>query len=121
MLTELWKYVLRRPRHQVAQRFLVEVHRASAAMPGPVEAELVNLSRQGFQLRMSVPLTIQESIGVRLRVQQANLDVTLPGIVQWQQSDDGGKWLVGCQAVHEVEWETLGELFLNGVLAVDNP
>jgi hypothetical protein len=121
MLTESWSQILRRPRYEVAPGLglRAQVQRGAEESSGPLEAELLNLSRHGFQLRMTVPLVMGESVALRLSVEKGNLDATLPGTVQWQSPDGGETWLVGCQTTRAIAWETLGELFLNGILIMD--
>ena len=114
-------YGPRRPRHDVtaAAGFPVEVERSAAKEPGPIEAELVDLSRGGYQLRTSVPLAKGESITLKLYDEKSGLRLALPGTVRWTRSRDGATWLQGCRTSSPIEWETLGELFLSEILATD--
>ena len=115
------EYDLRRPRHEAATGFDVEVERSAGNLPGPVHAELINLSRGGYQLRTPVPLEVDESITLKLHHERSGLRLILPGTVRWTRSGDEATWLQGCQTSCEIAWETLGDLFLNGILGTDLP
>ena len=123
MVADFWEYIARRPRHPVTAtaRLEVEVQRSPDKVPARIVAELLDLSRDGFQLRVRVPLVEQEAITVRLRDDTSELDLKLQGTVRWQYPRQTGQWLVGCAATRMVDWETLGEMFLSGILAVDDP
>ena len=49
----------------------------------------------------------------------SGVSLALPGKVCWQRPEDGDTWQLGCLCSQQVDWETLGELFLTGVLATD--
>lgn len=100
------------------QEARVEVERRSEGEPSRVPAELVNLSRGGFQLRTPVPLAVHEAVTLRLRVEESGFETLLSGEVRWQRPD-GDAWLVGCLCDRPIEWESLGELFLGRVLSQD--
>jgi hypothetical protein len=85
-----------------------------------IRVELQNLSRNGFQLRLPVPLVIQEHFCLRLYVEDSGLTLTLPGTVQWQRAVDD-EWLAGCLSDQPLAWESLGELFLSEVISPDAP
>ena len=112
------KYVSRRPRHQAATTpgLRVQVKRSASDAPDWCDAELSNLSRDGFQLRAAWPLAVGDSIVVRICVQAAGIDLAVEAEVRWRQPEEPGLWMIGCRLLDPVQWETLGELFLSGVL-----
>ena len=112
-------YVPRKPRHRSTEPE-VEVIRSDAEDDGTLTAELVNLSRDGYQLRVSRPMAISESITTCISDEQTGLDVRLPAVVRWRRPDEGATWLVGCLSDAEIDLESLGELFLNGILLTDS-
>ena len=117
------EYVARRPRHQGAGLATLGVHveRAPGSVPGSIEAELVDLSRTGVRLRSTVPLAEAEAITVRLHDEQSRLRLTRSGTVRWARPDRGDTWSIGCQFSQSVDWETLGELFLDELLSQELP
>ena len=121
MPSDYWAYVPRKPRHPAAepQNIRVEIERSSDEVPRVVEAELLDVSRNGFQIRASVPLAVEEQITLRLHVEQSNFHLGVPAVVRWRRSEDDQKWLFGCRAAREMDWESLGELFLHGILATE--
>ncbi len=86
-----------------------------------IEGELIDLSRHGVRLRTKIRLSQQESITVRLRDDKAAVDLAIPGTVRWQRPEQDGTWSLGCALARQVDWETLGELFLGNVLVMDDP
>ena len=61
-----------------------------------------------------------ERISVRLIPLDTSPDNTLDATVQWMRMSNGNTYVVGCQFDNEIEFETLGELFLDGLLDTDN-
>jgi hypothetical protein len=111
-----WDYVGRGPRHQAATQ--VEIERAGTP-PSCIAADLVDLSRQGARLRTEPVLAENEPIVILLRNASIGLDLAFPGAVRWcGQQEEGSRRLYGCQFKEEVPLETLGELFLAGILSV---
>ena len=117
MPADYWNHVVRSPRHVAddAQSAEVRVAQASGKV---VEAELRDLSRQGCQLRVPVPMAVGEPMIVWIEHSESNLQLTIEGTARWQRPHDGN-WLVGCQAAQEIDWESLGELFLSGILSTE--
>jgi hypothetical protein len=111
----------RSPRHETTgtARLAVEVKCRSASPAEPREAQLIDLSRGGFQLLVPIQLVQHETISARIRDEKSGLQFDLSGHVRWQRQTTDGKWLVGCQADQELDWETMGELFLNEILVLD--
>ena len=114
-------YVSRRPRHHVAGPAgpCLTVERSPGNAPESIEAELLDLSRSGVRFRTIIPLCVGESICVRLAHDESGLHLVRSATVCWTNSDRHGTWSVGCSFVEQVDWETLGELFLSGVLSTD--
>ena len=123
MTKDYWKYVSRKPRHKAAAstRLSVDLQRTATKEPGLLQAELVDFSRSGFLLRTAVPLQVHESIVGRLQNDEPEIDLTLPAEVCWREREEDGSWLSGCQSTRQIDWETLGELFLSGILLDDAP
>ena len=123
MDNEYWKHVPRHPRHQAvdAAQLQVEVERAGGKTRPAVQAELLDLSRDGIRLRVALPLMVRESITVRLRAEGSAVNVALPCTVRWRRPENDGTWSIGCESARQVDWETLGELFFSGVLATEPP
>ncbi len=122
MSSPSWKSNLRRPRYESSgtHEARVELELRSEGGPSRVPAELVNLSRDGFQLRTPAPLAVGEAVTLRLRVEESGFETTLSGKVRWKRSE-GEARLVGCLCDRPIEWESLGELFLGRVLSQDGP
>jgi hypothetical protein len=122
MSSEDWRQLPRRPRYEAGgtQKLVAEVERSVDGQPALVHAEVQDLSRNGYQLRLTAPLAIQEHICLRLRIEDSGLALTLPGTVRWQRAADGA-WLVGCLSDRALDWESLGELFLSTALSPDGP
>ncbi len=97
----------------------MEVERSGQQASSPVEAELLDLSRSGIRFRVPLPLTVEESITVRLHTEDSAVDLALPCTVQWRRPEGDGIWSVGCESASQVDWETLGELFFSGALSTD--
>jgi hypothetical protein len=118
-----WNFVGRPPRHQadVGESIEVELRRSPGTMPAVVAGELLDFSRQGARLRAEAALCEDETFVISFRPADSGLDLTLPGAVRWRQQDASGRWLYGCEFMEEVPLETLGELFLRGILSVRSP
>jgi hypothetical protein len=111
-----WDYVGRSPRHQATIQ--VEIERAADCPPARVTADLVDFSRHGARFSTDLVLAENEAIVILLRNASISLDLAFPGAVRWCGQQDGSRWLYGCQFKEEVPLETLGELFLAGILSV---
>lgn len=110
-------FTARRPRHAVTDADAIHVSVERAGQPsGAIEAQLVDMSREGFRLRVSLPLEVHEDLTVRIRSERAKVDLTRSGNVRWRRADGNDAWLVGCAASEPADWETLGELFLHNIL-----
>jgi hypothetical protein len=121
MTSDYLEFAPRHPRHETTDgsKVLVVVRQPAVASADPIEARLVDLSRSGFQFHAPVSLPIDETITIEIRDDRVGLRLELSGIVRWQRPNDDGSWSVGCQCEQEVDWATMGELFLHEVLSMD--
>jgi hypothetical protein len=121
MAYSISQFVLRLPRHAASgdAGFPVAVRRSTAESPVAVAADLLDLSRHGFRLRTAVPLEIGESLYLDVFEEKSGLTLALPATVRWRLEEPDRRWLLGCQTKQELDWETLGELFLSQVLVAD--
>ena len=117
------RYVARRPRHQAAGEtgVSVVVERVAPGLSEPIGVELIDLSRGGVRFRAAVPLSVGETITVRIHDAESGLNLERRGAVRWKKPHQQGTWSIGCQFFERVDWETLGELFLSDVLSTDPP
>ena len=99
----------------------MEIEQTVDGLKGLVQAELQDLSRIGYLVKIPAPLNTQRPLNLRLSIEASQIELTLPGTVRWQRPIENGTWLAGCQSDRPIEWETLGELFLSGVLSTDAP
>jgi PilZ domain len=111
-------FVARSPRHS-STGVTVEVRRAPGSTATAIGAELINLSREGFQLRLPAALEEQEMVVMSICAPDHEVDVMFPATVRWLREEPNGNWLAGCQATWQLDLDTLGELFLNEILVVD--
>jgi hypothetical protein len=122
MKLQRWAYTGRRPRHSAAgdEALTVAIERSAGLPAARGDAQLVDLSRHGARLLMEVSPAENEPIVFRLSDKHTGLDLSLPGAVRWLTKQDDGRWLIGCEFETELSLETLGELFLCGILS-DRP
>ncbi len=121
MTDNLSQYVARNTRHYPSDgaELAIEVRR-SAGTPRSVDAQLLDFSRDGFRLQLPSPLVVNESVEVQMRDLNSTFDVTMEATVKWQRTENGDAWLVGLRFEEQADWETMGELFLNGILTMDD-
>jgi hypothetical protein len=112
------EFVGRRPRYSVAEGHPAESWLEQAHCR--LAAELTNFSRHGVGLLTGLPMDQGDHIIVRIRHAPSSLDLSFACTVQWQHADDSGRWLVGCEFAQPMSFETLGELFLHGILEADS-
>jgi hypothetical protein len=111
-----------RPRHHVVDpdSLHVQLQRRVDELVGVLQGMLIDISRQGFCVAVANPLAEDEAVVLRLHDDNSGMDLTLAGTVRWSRESNDGRWSVGCSADQELAWETLGELFLNGILRMDD-
>ncbi len=83
-------------------------------------AELVNFSRDGFRLRVPAPLIVNEPVVVLIEDRNSPFSLTISATARWQRPESGDTWLTGFKFDRQADWETLGELFLNDILTMDD-
>lgn len=112
-----------RPRHHVVDpdSLHVQIQQRVDGVVGVLPATLLDISRNGFCVQTNRPLAEDESVVLRLHDDNSGMDLTLAGTVRWLREQDGKGWSIGCSADQELAWETLGELFLNGILRMEEP
>ena len=121
MATPFWKQLPRKPRHCVADKaeahiqLITETESDDVVIP----AELIDVSRNGVQLRVAQALHESQPVMVCIRQPGSDLDFHLPSSIIWQRTDEDDRWLVGCQFQQQLNWEDYGELFLHGILEAD--
>jgi hypothetical protein len=111
-------YVARRPRHHATGEpgARIQIERPHGSLPRRTDVELLDLSRSGAKLWTSVPLAVEEAVTLRLHHVASGVSVIQSATVRWRHRNEEDTWLVGCEFSESVDWETLGELFLNGIL-----
>ena len=121
MLPDVSKFVVRNPRHLIAtgSESSVEIHRAAGRDPENVPGMLVDFSRSGLQVQIDARFDEGEEVTVRLHRPDSEFELLMSGKVRWQRTTSNGSHSVGCEFDEEVSWESLGELFLNGILSMD--
>ncbi len=118
-----WNYAARKPRHNAAPsgQVTVNVERMPGCEPETIECELCDVSRSGAQTRGVVQMQKDESCDIHIVSHDRKLDVVLPATVRWSRpGEQPGEFLTGYIFPVETAYETLGELFLHGVLSASS-
>lgn len=110
-------FIIRRPRHEasIGSQVIAELLNESDSM----SAELADLSRLGLKLIVNSQLAADDRLRLRVTQPANHFQLELPITVRWCRPEDNGRWGVGCVFDCELSWETMGELFLNGILCMD--
>ena len=103
-------------RVQQRQGLSLLVDRDADGEPTPVSAQLLDCTREELRLLLTVPLELRECIRVRLRDESSGLQLDVAGAITARRDETPDGWSVTCRFDHELDWETLGELFLCGIL-----
>lgn len=112
-------FVVRRPRHEALPNHGCTVTLEWIASARPLEADLVDLSRQGLKLVLDAKLPAEARLKLKL-VQPANrFTLNIPVTVRWSRQENSERWAAGCIFDQELSWEVMGEMFLNGILCTD--
>jgi hypothetical protein len=121
MPTDVTKYAVRNPRHKIAPGIetAVEFLRAEEKQPRVVCGILTDFSRNGLKVNSATRLDDCEPVTARMFQLGGKFELLLDGSIRWQRDEEDGTFAIGCEFNEEVTWEVLGELFLNGVLAID--
>jgi hypothetical protein len=108
----------RGPRHLSAEgeQATVELRRL-AEQPHPDHlARPADISRTGMHLVLSKTLAIGATAFVTLRDSRGDAVLAREGKVQWARVGTDQRWHVGVEFTTQLDWETLGELFLRNIL-----
>ncbi len=110
--------VLRRPRHAASgvASLRVEIHRGEGESPNVLKGQLVDFSRMGAQCTLPMVLAIGQKAEMRLVRASGEVVLARDGEIRWNHRDEKGQWSIGFQFTTPLDWESLGELFLVGVL-----
>ena len=76
--------------------------------PDPINAELIDLSNNGIQLRAFACLKFEQSIEVHVSARDFQFD--LVASVKWLRAADESSWFVGCRIEPELSEQTLIQL-----------
>lgn len=117
MISEADEFIPRPPRHESDPNIAGVV---VATQSDRFAATLFNLSRQGLQVAVPsgpIDVGVGESVRIGIAHEASGFVFDRVGIVRWQNESDAAGWIVGVQFAEEVDWETLGEMFLSGLLA----
>lgn len=121
MANKLQQFVARNPRHQPTDKAELNIEvRRSVGEPRSFGAELIDFSRDGFRLRAPIPLIVNEPVEVLIEDRNSTFSLTVSATAQWQRPENGDTWLTGLKFDRQADWETLGELFLNDILAMND-
>jgi len=122
-MSYFWNFAARKPRHTAAptNQVSVEIERMPGCTPGKFKSYLCDVSRTGAQICGRVQVEAGESCDIHITSKDKTLDVVLPATVRWSRpSPQPGIFLTGLVFPVEAAYETLGELFLHGVLKADS-
>lgn len=112
-------FIIRRPRHGATidsnSQVVAELCIGSRSVP----AELADLSRLGLKLVVNTAVAADDRLQLRLTQPASRFQLELAITVRWCRPEGDGKWSVGCVFDQELSWETMGELFLNGILCTE--
>ena len=93
----------------------VSLERAAEGEPRTISAELIDCSRREIELLVRDDLEAEESVVIRVHDEQSGLRLDVTGVIGWRRNAPDG-WTVGARFSQELDWESLGELFLCGIL-----
>lgn len=113
------RFIVRRPRHEVTDDSNCRITVEWSANSQRFAAELADVSRNGLKLLLDCEIPHDTRLQLCLEQLANRFSVTLPVTVRWSHLEDDGRWGIGCIFDHELTWELMGELFLNGILSVD--
>lgn len=119
MSEEFWNYIVRRPRHagRSTANVAVQLLREQGRLPDVVDASLIDLSRGGVQLVVATRLVKGERVRVRIFWGENSFDGDVGAVVRWLcRTDDGQNWNLGLRFSEELQFDLMGELFLNDAL-----
>lgn len=113
------EFVVRRPRHEVLEGSGCEVTVQWIASEAPLIADLGDVSRHGLRLVLDAEIPGESRLRVRLKQPTNAFELVLTMTVRWACLQDDGRWTAGCEFDQQLSWETMGEMFLNGILSAE--
>lgn len=108
---------LRKPRIQLADSQMVKV---SVTKKTGIEAThlcgvVVDISRQGVQIKLNEPLAIGERVRLTVTAEAIAFELHSYARVRWVESDRFG-WFIGCVLENRIEESSINDLAAEGVL-----
>ena len=113
------QFVVRQPRHSAVDESAGVLWLEVISEPAGERRDvvLVDFSRKGAKLELSLPVAPNSAVLLHIENESQGLAISLAGHVRWQRVERVGCWALGCMFDEEVPYETIGELFLSGVLS----
>jgi len=111
--------IARNPRFKVTRpwSFKVKISRSIDELQVNLPADLEDLSRQGFCIRINADLFEGEEILVRIELAEAEGVFESAAVVQWAALVGEHAVMAGCRFRREIDLEILGEFFLTNALS----
>jgi hypothetical protein len=102
------------PRYRLNDGIDVRVLVQAQGSPEPVDAQLIDMSNSGLQLRLATCLKFDESMAVHILA--GDLQFDLAATVKWIREADEQSWSIGCHIKPELSEEALNRLASMGLL-----
>jgi hypothetical protein len=104
----------REPRYKLISGADARVLVQPQGSPEPLDAQLIDMSNSGLQLRVQTCLKFDESMAVHILAGELQFD--LAASVKWIRQGDGQNWFVGCHIKPELSEDALIQLATIGLL-----
>lgn len=104
----------REPRYKLISGAEARVLVQPQGSPEPLDAQLIDMSNSGLQLRVQTCLKFDESMAVHILAGELQFD--LAASVKWIRQGDGPNWFVGCHIKPELSEDALIQLATIGLL-----
>jgi hypothetical protein len=104
----------REPRYKLISGAEARVLVQPQGSPEPLDAQLIDMSNSGLQLRVQTCLKFDESMAVHILAGELQFD--LAASVKWIRQGDGQNWFVGCHIKPELSEDALIQLATIGLL-----
>jgi hypothetical protein len=104
----------RESRYRVSDHSRIRVIVRADAASDPIDAQLIDLSNNGLQLRSFGCLKFEQTIEVHVSALELQFD--LVGSVKWLRPADESSWFVGCRIEPELSEQTLAKMASMAVL-----
>ena len=113
--------VVRKPRHEIADlsKLTIAIERAAELPKVESAVQVVDFSRGGCAISSDVRLMKGEPVWLTATCSASNFTFNLPATVRWAEGHSDRQFSCGMQFEEELPMETLGELFLAGVLKAE--